>query len=156
MTTTAILTPARTLTAPATGWRDPRSFLAPEVWDRQIQLLVRDHPWDVVMAERAFGQAVAYLITAMEKWGQKLEIGCGPLIDRAVHAFILDTRDYAAFCEQHFGRFLHHVPEIEFKYDGSVERTAVIVNNNGFQVDWPLWEADYMQCTPCAPGTECH
>lgn len=144
-------------TPPATGWRDPRAFVKPEVWERQIALLVRDHPWDTVMAERVFDQAVAYLITAMEKWGQRLEIGCGPLVDRGVHAFILDTRNYREFCAEHFGgRFLEHIPEIEFKYDGSVEKTAIVIENNGFKIDRPLWEVDFAKCTPCAPGTNCH
>lgn len=30
--------------------------------------------------------------------------------DALWHAFILDTRAYAAFCNQAFGRFLHHLP----------------------------------------------
>lgn len=137
--------------------RDPRQFVEPEVWERQIALLTRDHPWDSVMAERCFGQAVAYLVTAMEKWGQGLELGCGPLVDIAVHGFILDTRNYAAFCRRHFnGRFLHHVPEIEFKYDGTVKRTARVIAANGFTVDWPLWERDAAKCSPCAPGSNCH
>ncbi|TDD85787.1 glycine-rich domain-containing protein [Actinomadura rubrisoli] len=136
--------------------RDPRSFVTADVWDRQIALLVRDHPFDTVMAERLFGQAVAYLITAIEKWGQKLEIGCGPLVDIAVHGFILDTRNYREFCDQQFGRFLDHVPAIAFKYDGSVERTAHVIEDNGFAVDWPLWKADFSKCTPCHPGSNCH
>ncbi|WP_369228928.1 hypothetical protein AB5J56_00630 [Streptomyces sp. R21] len=68
---------------PQTQTRDPRSFVDPSVWDRQITLLVRDHPFDRLMAERLFGQAVAYLITAMETWGQGLEIGCGALAANA-------------------------------------------------------------------------
>lgn len=140
-----------------TATRDPRSFLTPQVWDRQILLLTRDHPWDSVMAERCFGQAVAYLITAMEKWGQGLEIGCGPLVDIAVHNFILDTVHYREFCATHFdGKFLEHVPEIEFKYDGTVAKTARVLQENGFAVDWPLWERDALKCTPCAPGSNCH
>ncbi|MGI8313410.1 glycine-rich domain-containing protein [Saccharopolyspora hattusasensis] len=137
--------------------RDPRSFVAPEVWDREIALLVRDNPFDVVMAERLFGQAIAYLVTAMEKWGQGLEIGCGQLVDTAVHAFILDTVNYRQFCYRYFdGKFLEHVPEIERKCDGSVQRTAGIIQANGFAVDWPLWEADFTKCTPCHPGSNCH
>ncbi len=31
-------------------------------------------------------------------------------VDDLWHAFILYTRDYEAFCEQSFGRFLHHTP----------------------------------------------
>ena len=34
-------------------------------------------------------------------------------IDAMWHTFILFTRDYADFCEHHFGVFLHHVPEVE-------------------------------------------
>ena len=143
--------------APPSTERDPREFVSPDVWERQILLLTRDHPWDTVMAQRCFDQAVAYLITAMEKWGQGLEIGCGPLVDIAVHGFILDTVNYREFCAAHFqGRFLEHVPEIAFKYDGSVERTAHIIEANGFTVDWPLWDRDAAKCTPCHPGSSCH
>ncbi len=41
------------------------------------------------------------------------------LADDAWHALILDTRRYAQFCNQAFGRFLHHLPD---QSDG--ERTA--------------------------------
>ncbi len=151
-------TSARTSATMATpSTRDPKTFVDPRVWDRQIQLLVRDHPFDVVMAERLFGQAVAYLITAMETHGQRLELGCGELIDTAVHAFILDTVNYREFCHRHFsGKFLEHVPELARKCDGSVERTAHVVAANGFDIDWSLWEADFAKCTPCHPGSDCH
>jgi len=31
-------------------------------------------------------------------------------VDLAWHEFILFTKDYAKFCQDHFGRFIHHVP----------------------------------------------
>ena len=31
-------------------------------------------------------------------------------VDLAWHEFILCTRAYAAFCQQHFGRMMHHDP----------------------------------------------
>lgn len=137
--------------------RNPRDYVTAEVWDREVTLLMRDYPFDKVMAERLFGQAVSYLITAMEKWGQRLEMCCGRIVDIAVHVFILDTRNYREFCAQHFnGGFLEHIPEIEFKHDGSVERTAHILAAAGFPVDWSLWEADFGKCGPCAPGQNCH
>ncbi|MGQ4390635.1 hypothetical protein [Streptomyces sp. SAS_270] len=143
--------------ATAVQIRDPKTFVDPAVWDREIALLVRDNPFDVVMAERLFGQAIAYLITAMEKWGQGLEIGCGALVDTDVHAFILDTINYRAFCARHFnGGFLEHVPEIDRKADGTVMRTAQIIAGNGFAIDLPLWEADAAKCSPCTPGSNCH
>ncbi|MFE7191806.1 hypothetical protein [Kitasatospora sp. NPDC057541] len=137
--------------------RDPRAFVKPEVWDREIALLMRDHPFDEVMATRLFGAAVSYLITAMETWGRQLELCCGRIVDIAVHVFILDTVNYREFCAEHFdGRFLEHIPAIDFKYDGSVERTAQVIADHGFAVDWPLWEADYAKCGPCRPGENCH
>jgi hypothetical protein len=33
-----------------------------------------------------------------------------PSIDECWHHFILFTKDYASFCDQHFGVFLHHRP----------------------------------------------
>lgn len=136
--------------------RDPKEFMSVEQWDRLVTLLVRDYPFDVVMADRLLGQAVSYLITAMEKFNERLEIGCGYLVDIAVHTIILDTKFYREFCDEYFGRFLDHIPEIDRKADGSVERTAHVIAENGFPVDWPLWEADYAKCTPCHPGSNCH
>jgi len=83
-------------------------------------------------------------------------LGCGQLVDTAVHAFILDTGNYAAFCDRYHGRFLHHIPEIDRKADGTVARTAQIILGNGFTIDWPLWEHDYTKCSPCRPGENCH
>ncbi|MFE7036884.1 hypothetical protein ACFU9Y_42000 [Streptomyces sp. NPDC057621] len=75
-------------------------------------------------------------------------------MDIAVHVFILDTPNYRAFCTTNFdGKFLEHIPETEFKNDGSIERTAHIIAANGFPVDWPLWETDFATCGPCSPGS---
>ena len=41
---------------------------------------------------------------------------------------LLATRNYREFCHRYFdGRFLEHIPEIERKYDGSVRRTAEVI-----------------------------
>ncbi|MEV4502444.1 hypothetical protein [Streptomyces klenkii] len=141
----------------AVAVRDPKEILGEAVWDREVKLLVRDNLTDTVMAGRLLGQAVAYLITAMETMGQGLELGCGELVDTAVHALILDTENYAEFCNKYnHGKFLHHIPEIERKADGTVMRTAAVVEKHGFEVDWPLWERDASTCSPCTQGTSCH
>ncbi|MEW1639341.1 hypothetical protein AB0469_35465 [Streptomyces sp. NPDC093801] len=137
--------------------RDPKAYVKPEVWVKEIALLMRDYPFDILMAERVFGQAVAYLITAMEMKGRGLGMGPGELVDLGVHTFILDTVNYREFCASHMdGGFLDHVPEVERKGDGSVFKTAQIIEANGFPVDWPLWEKDAMACTPCRPGEDGH
>jgi hypothetical protein len=142
---------------PLAPTRDPRHFLSRDQWTKLVGLLMRDHPYDVVMAERVLGQGVAYLITAMETRGLGLGLGPGSIVDIGVHAMILDTVSYAEFCETYNnGHFLHHVPAVAKKVDGSVTRTADRIARHGFTVDWPLWEADSADCTPCRPGEDGH
>ncbi|MET9796286.1 hypothetical protein [Nocardiopsis alba] len=54
------------------------------------------------------------------------------------------------------GRIDPAVPEIAFKYDGTVERTARVIEANGFAIDRPLWDRDAAKCSPCHPGSSCH
>jgi hypothetical protein len=35
-----------------------------------------------------------------------------PRLDDGWHTMILFTRDYAQFCREHFGRFVHHIPTV--------------------------------------------
>lgn len=155
--TTALANPATGIVpAPAGQVRNPRSFI-PEVWDKEIGLLCRDYPYDTVMAARVLGQAVAYVITAMEKRGQCLELTPGHVVDIGVHTLILDTPTWQMLCERYNdGQFLHHVPLVEMKRDSSVMRTAEIIARNGFEVDLPLWEIDANKCGPCHPGSDSH
>jgi hypothetical protein len=112
-------------------------------------------PVDSRLAERVLGQAIVYLITSMEKTGQGLEIGPGPIVDVGAHTFILDSRNYREFCAQNFdGGFLDHVPAVKFKVDGTVEKTAQVIAANGFDVDWSLWTVAFAKCSPCHPGND--
>jgi hypothetical protein len=147
-----------TTAGPLAPPRDPRTFITPALWDKLTGLLMRDYPYDRVMAERVLGQGIAYLITSMECRGQGLGLGPGHIVDIGVHTMILDTSAYADFCARHNnGAFLHHVPEVAMKADGSVTRTAQEeIAQHGFDVDWPLWDADHAKCTPCRPGEDGH
>ncbi|WNI23766.1 hypothetical protein [Streptomyces sp. ITFR-16] len=137
-------------------FRDPRGTVSAELWNKQVGLLMRDYPFDTVMAHRVLGQAYAYLITAMEHRGEGLGLAPGKIVDIGVHTVILDTVAYAALCEKYnAGHLLHHVPLVEAKNDGSVMRIARLIAAGGFDVDLPLWEAD-ATCGPCHPGSDSH
>lgn len=45
------------------------------------------------------------------------------VVDEAWHQFILFTREYKSFCEQAFGRFLHHTPAKALKNPRSVSQS---------------------------------
>lgn len=127
-----------------------------DLWDKQVKLLVRDYPYDTVMAGRVLGQGYAYLLTAMNHRGEGLGLVPSRLVDIGVHTIILDTVAYADLCNRYNGgHFLHHVPKIETKSDGSVMTTANLIATDGWDVDLTLW-ADAAECGPCHPGNDSH
>ena len=141
------------ITVPA---RSVREVVPPDLWERQVGLLVRDYSYDSTMAGRILGQGYAYLLTAMRHRGESLGLAPSELVDIGVHAIILDTVAYADLCDRfNGGHFLHHVPKAEMKNDGSVMRTATIIASDGWDVDLPLWTGA-AECGPCHPGNDSH
>ncbi|MEU7148516.1 hypothetical protein AB0B15_10825 [Streptomyces sp. NPDC045456] len=119
-----------------------------DLWEREVQLLLRDSVVVRSLAERILGQGIAYLITAMENPG--VDMGVGKTVDIGVHQIILDTPLYFAFCDQYNGgNYKHHAPLIERRRDGTVMRTADLIGKNGFEVDTELWASDESDCSPC-------
>lgn len=153
----AISVVSRSATDPTIGpVRAVREFVPADLWDKQVGLLMRDYPYDSVMAARVLGQGYAYLLTAMRHRGESLGLAPSKLVDIAVHTIILDTVAYTELCERfNDGHFLHHVPKVEFKNDGSVMKTAQRIAADGWEVDLPLW-ADAAECGPCHPGNDSH
>ncbi|MDQ0771565.1 hypothetical protein QF026_000031 [Streptomyces aurantiacus] len=152
MTTAAVSLPAAD---PRTGpARCARDTVPAALWDKQVHLLMRDYPYDSVMATRVLGQGYAYLLTAMRHRGERLGLAPSTLVDVGVHTVILDTVTYLKLCERfNAGHFLHHVPEVDAKDDGSVLRAADLIAVDGWEVDWPLW-TDAAKCGPCHPGSD--
>lgn len=84
-------------------------------------------------------------------------------VDIGWHQFILNTRDYAEFCERVAGRFLHHVPE-KFaapRREGtavadSLRPTVEAIEAAGLPIHPELWFAEAGKCTQCHSGcTSC-
>lgn len=75
-----------------------------------LNKLVTEEGMSSADAERAFHGALQFLCIAGTNPGGSY----GPtlMIDAAWHHLVLHTRDYAAFCDKHFGRFIHHNPNM--------------------------------------------
>ncbi|WP_406448857.1 hypothetical protein OH768_00555 [Streptomyces sp. NBC_01622] len=144
-------------TDPTIGpFRSAREVVPDDLWDKQVALLVRDYPYDSIMAARVLGQGYAYLLTAMNHRGESLGLAPSKLVDVGVHTIILDTVAYSELCDRfNGGHFLHHVPKAEMKNDGSVMKTATVIASNGWDVDLSLW-TDAAECGPCHPGNDSH
>ncbi|MFJ1844623.1 glycine-rich domain-containing protein [Streptomyces sp. NPDC088146] len=140
--------------ATAVQVRDPRTCVSPQVWEREVQLIMRDHAMERDLAERIFGQAVAYLVTSAER--PEVPMGPAQAVDLGVHSFVLDSINYMAFCDQHAGRCIHHVPQLPG--EGTQEPPALrdtvrTIRASGFEIDAELWTMkDAADCTQCHAG----
>ena len=150
------------MTHPARPARSAREVVPTELWDKQVGLLVRDHPYDSTMAGRVLDQGYAYLLTAMKHRGESLELTPSTLVDIGIQTITLDALSYADLCDRfNGGHLLHHVPKAGRKaereagreYDGSVTRTATVIASHGWAVDLPLW-TDAVECGPRHPGND--
>jgi hypothetical protein len=136
--------------------RSVREVVPIDLWEKQVGLLVRDHPYDATMAGRILGQGYAYLLTAMRHRGESLVLAPSELVGIGVHTITHDTVAYVDLCDRfNGGHFLHHVPKAEMKDDGSVMRTATVIAADGWDVDLSLW-TDAAECGPCHPGNASH
>ncbi|ONK11108.1 hypothetical protein [Streptomyces sp. MP131-18] len=152
-TTVATLSVTDPTACPA---RSVKDLVPTDLWNKQVGLLQRDYPYDSIMAARVLGQGYAYLLTAMRHRGESLGLAPSKLVDIGVHTIILDTVAYAELCGRfNGGHFLHHVPKIGLKNDGSVMKTAHYIAADGWDVDLSLW-ADAAECGPCHPGNDSH
>lgn len=146
-----------TLTAERTTGR---SLISPELFDRLTHRIVTDDKLDQRLAERVLDQALAFLATCAPNTNGRLVPS--RLVDIGWHTFLLHTRDYAAFCDQVAGRFLHHVPtepEDPTAHGeparAALARTVTAIEENGFVIDPDLWPRSAgADCTGCHNG--CH
>lgn len=141
--------------------RDPRTCVSEHAWERLVRLIMRDHGLERDLAERTAGQTVAYLVTSAEN--PEITMGPTPAVDKGVHTFVLDSPNYFAFCDQHAGRYIHHVPHLpddtgsDGDSDGGsavglVKRTISAIRAAGFPVDTELWNAQGADCNQCYNG----
>lgn len=71
------------------------------------------------------------------------------LADEFWHEFLMDTPTYTAWCQRHFGRFLHHRPETR----ESLEARGVVQRSHSLYLTY--FDAD-RQLAKCANGHDCH
>jgi hypothetical protein len=130
--------------------RDPRSFLSPDIWERLVRLVMRDHVMTRNLAERTLDQTIAYLVTTAEN--PEIPMGPTPAVDKGVHSFVLDTPRYWDFCLAQAGTYLHHVPHLPEERAGQpkvLQGTIQAIRSGGFELDVELWGAQDVDCHQC-------
>ncbi len=74
--------------------------------------LVKNHDMSREMAEMVWVDTKRFLYLCGWKNDNSFSMTPTPTIDKGWHEFILFTREYAQFCQTHFGELIHHVPDI--------------------------------------------
>lgn len=72
-----------------------------------VARIMKSEDCDKARAESIFQDTLRFLYicgTADGQWGPT------QTIDTGWHEFLMFTRDYTDFCQENFGRFIHHVP----------------------------------------------
>ncbi|MGH3941456.1 MAG: glycine-rich domain-containing protein [Pseudonocardiaceae bacterium] len=113
------------------------SLVAPSLFDRLTQRVVRDDGLDPDTAAQVVDQALAFLATLP----RRPTLRPSRLVDLGWHAFLLHTREYAEFCDRIAGRFLHHEPDdgptpVEC---GSLAEVRQAITDAGYVVDPEMW-----------------
>jgi hypothetical protein len=123
--------------------------LAPELFDRLADRLVRDTGWERQLAERVIAQTAAFVKACADN--PDLVLAPSRLLDAGWHAFLLDTAAYAEFCERVAGRFVHHRPQDEPVGASVTADARAAIECAGFAVDAELWEGT-ANCSQCHAG----
>ncbi|MFF8843153.1 glycine-rich domain-containing protein [Streptomyces sp. NPDC015127] len=144
------------MTALATELACGRDLVAAPLFDRLVTFLATEEKITRERAERVMDQALAFLHMSAHR-----NEGLSPsrAVDPGWHAFMLHTREYAAWCQEQFGRFVHHNPFPSPQlFDGAQMRaTVAAIEEAGFAVDHELW-GTAATCNPpacCGDGGGC-
>lgn len=107
------------------------------------------------IAERILDQALGFLAVVADSPG--VSYSPSPLVDIGWHNFILYTREYAEWCTNAAGRFIHHTPfdEVGHEHAGQSGHTVRALRDAGWPVDDELWtDATISSCNRNPHGTK--
>ena len=63
-------------------------------------------------AEELFVETLKYLYVCRQARKARISVAPSLILDDGWHNFILFTKEYARFCKEYVGEFIHHVPDI--------------------------------------------
>jgi hypothetical protein len=134
---------------------DPRTLISSNLFTRLVARIVKDEQIDQVHAERIMDQTLGFLTACAANPGAGLSPS--QTVDVGWHTFILHTREYAHFCQQIAGRFIHHTPnDLDALGQSPSEAEAIgatvaAMRAAGLPVDAELW-LPRCDCSQCYAG----
>ena len=117
-------------------------------FDQVKYRLVSEGVIPLELVDTAIREFRRYLVVILHATGSVGMIS--PIVDEVWHAFILHTKDYADFCNDMSGEYLHHAPNTPMSPS---EPTAVPNFVNGYNKLFgdldPIWTMHHMEQSMC-------
>ncbi|MFE4590182.1 glycine-rich domain-containing protein [Streptomyces laurentii] len=133
-----------------------RDLVPPELFDKLAAFCADEYGLDAEMSARVMNEALAFLWT-MGTTGKGDVLAPSKAVDPAWHTFMLHTQEYTTWCEEHFGRYLHHAPNSKTRTLGLMSDVMAAITEAGFAVDRSLWgfAAECNEPACCSDGPCC-
>ncbi|WP_371676861.1 hypothetical protein [Streptomyces sp. NBC_01276] len=135
--------------------RHGRDLVSPELFERLAAFCADEYGLERVVAERVMDQAIAFVYVLGSQ--KAYDMAPSERVDPGWHSFMLHTQEYAAWCQEQFGYFVHHSPNARVRTRPLLVSVADRVRAAGFEVDARLW-GTAAECNPpacCGDGDGC-
>ncbi|TQK44744.1 hypothetical protein FBY35_6268 [Streptomyces sp. SLBN-118] len=142
------------MTALATELTHGRTLVNAELFDRLTDFCAEEYGLERSVAERVMDQGLAFL-DVMGSTGETLSPS--KLIDPAWHTFMLHSPQYTAWCQERYGRYIHHAPNSRYRDKAAMVDVVGKIRAAGYAVDESLWgtKADCNEPSCCGDGPCC-
>lgn len=127
----------------------PRGLVSPELFGKLANYVAKHQEVTYAYAERMVCQMLVWLQAVADNPTKRLAMD--ETVDPAWHAFILHSQEYTEFCDQMYGRYLHHVPPAPGSTMDNTDETVSALKATGYYVDTEFWQG----IKPCCPPNPC-
>ncbi|MFJ7155892.1 glycine-rich domain-containing protein [Streptomyces sp. NPDC101118] len=135
--------------------RRGRDLVEPELFERLAAFCADEYELERGEADRVMDQALAFVWVIGDTGAD--DMAPSAAVDPGWHTFMLHTREYADWCADRFGRFVHHAPNSKVRTRGLMISVVERLQGAGFAVDEALWgtAAECNQPACCGDGPCC-
>ncbi|MFF6973008.1 MULTISPECIES: glycine-rich domain-containing protein [Streptomyces] len=142
------------LNSPA-ALRHGRDLVSAKLFESLAAFCAEEYDLEPTAADQVMDQAIAFVYVLGSQ--KAFDMAPSKQVDPGWHSFMLHTQQYAAWCQEQFGYFVHHVPNTGVRTHGLMRTVSDRIRAAGFEVDAHLWSTT-AECNPpacCGDGDGC-
>ncbi|MFC4052894.1 hypothetical protein ACFOY4_24665 [Actinomadura syzygii] len=130
---------------------EPRELVDRALFDKLSAYVAKHQEVTRSYAEGVVGQTLVWLRAVADNPGVRLAMS--ETVDPGWHAFLLHSQDYARYCADNLGYYLHHVPPTPgvAACEEEIARTLPALRATGYRVDDEHWAGTAYPCCPPDP-----